>query len=45
MDLVRAILLAVEDSDANALRRKPLEIAGYDAEVVAGQILHDSPVR
>jgi hypothetical protein len=36
MDLVRAILLAVEDGDDNALRRKPLEIAGYDAAVVAG---------
>jgi hypothetical protein len=36
MDLVRAILRAVEEGDTNVLRPEPLAILGYDGAVVAG---------
>jgi hypothetical protein len=35
MDLVRKILIAVEDTDADTLWKRPLEIDGYDAATVA----------
>jgi hypothetical protein len=38
MDLVRKIMIAVEEGDPAGLRRRPMSVEGYEPAIVAGHV-------